>query len=165
MYPRFERVGEFLSSHLYDRARSSVVCSRVWAGEHPAHILERLEFEGIPAGVLNEQGRLFAGFPLETDVGLNDEVHVSLAQFVRQRMPNVPLQDGTEVPDRDVIAVHRIGRHAVCLLRREMRRDLMAEEIEVDPTLALATDATAEQVDVEPASRFQVGNREGKMET
>ena len=46
----------------------------------------------------------------------------------------------------------------------EMRGDLVSEEVEVDPAIALSPDAAAEQPDVERSRLFDIANRKGQME-
>ena len=50
------------------------------------------------------------------------------------------------------------------IIRDQVGRDLVPAEIEVDPTRGFAADATAEQLDVEPTRRRDVGDGEGEVE-
>ena len=100
----------------------------------------------------------------EADVRLDDEVGAGRRQALGQALPRLPLEDGAEVAHRHLVAVHLVGPGLRHLVGAQVRRDLVTEEVEVDPALRLAADAAAEQLDVETAGRRQIGDRKGEME-
>jgi hypothetical protein len=51
--------------------------------EYLAHVAERLEFEGIAGRVQEEHGGLFAYFPLEANMRLNDEFRIGALEVFR----------------------------------------------------------------------------------
>lgn len=69
------------------------------------------------------------------------------------------------MPDRDILIVHAAGPAWRDVLGREMRHDLMAPEIEIDPGGIGASFRAAKDFSVEMAGRLQVINREGKVKT
>lgn len=98
-----------------------------------AEISERLEFKGVARWVEEEKGGLLTGQALETHMGFDDKFCIDCGQFVRQRLPFRHRQYDPKMTDGDLIAIDRIGRVWSTLIGREVRHNLMAEEIKVDP--------------------------------
>src|SRR5690606_15360980 len=76
-------------------------------------------------------------------------------QPCRQRFPLIPFQDQAEMPHGHGLAVHAID---CCFFVRlhELRGNLMAEEIEIDPALRFASERATEDIDEESSRRFDV---------
>ena len=75
----------------------------------------------------------------------------------------VRLEDGAEVRDRHRMAIHRAlaGRPRG---PAEVRRELVAVELEIDPVLRAAAFAATQQADVEVPRGGDVGDRKGVVE-
>ena len=80
----------------------------VSACEQLADVLEGLEFQGVAAGIEEEQRRLLAHLPLEAHVRFDDERRAALAQPLRQAFPVLPRQHHAKVRHRYVVAVHGV---------------------------------------------------------
>ena len=51
-------------------------------------VAKRLEFQRVPAGISEEHGGLFAWQPLETEIGFDDERHVSFPESIGEENRN-----------------------------------------------------------------------------
>src|SRR5690606_14789940 len=140
--------------------------SRALLGEQLAQILERLEFQGIAAGIEQEHGRLLAHLALEAHIGLDDELRTEGLQAFRQGFPLIPFQDDAEMRHRHVVSVHRIGVGVFLGCRPGMLVDheLVAVEVEIHPLRAGPAFFQAEDLAVEAAGGRQVVHRDGQME-
>ena len=63
----------------------------------------------------------------------------------------------------NVLAIDRIACTGTSRIGREMRDDLMAVQVEVDPVIGAPPFSTAEQAAIESARRRQIVDREGEM--
>ena len=97
-------------------------------------------------------------------MGLDHEAHAGRAQPLGERLPFVHRQHHAEVAHRHLVAVDRVGRGRARLVGGEMRDDLVAVEVEVDPLGRTAPFRASEQAAVEsPRSREIVdGKRQVK---
>ena len=86
-----------------------------------------------------------------------------VAQLVGGGLPLLHRQHHAEVAHRHRVAVDRAGLTVAGLFRREMRDDLMAVEIEIDPLVGTAPFRTAEQFAVELARGGEAMNRKRQM--
>ena len=106
-----------------------------------------------------------AGLALEAGVGFDDELGPGGRQALGKRVPVGGLQDRAEVADRHVVAVDGAGRLMPDLLGRQVRDDLVAVEIEVDPDVAGAAFGATEQGAVKGAGLGQVADGKGEVES
>ena len=127
-------------------------------------IPERLELERVARRVAEKHGGLLADLPDEADPRLDDERYSRGAQTIRQRVPGLPREDDPEVPDRDRVPIHLIRLPATELVGGQVRHDLVAVEIEVDPLVGRASFGAAEQLPVETACGLEVVDGEGEVE-
>nr|WP_172623962.1 hypothetical protein [Rhodanobacter glycinis] len=95
---------------------------------------------------------------------LDHETRARGLQAFGQRLPGVHLQHQPEVTHRHVVAVDVMRGSGAHFIRRQMRHDLVAVEIEVDPALAGTALGTTQQVAVERARLRQRVDRKGEME-
>src|SRR6185437_5192200 len=101
---------------------------------------------------------------LEAHVWLDHEMRTGFAQFLRECAPRVHIEHHAEVPHRHVVAVHVMRRRCMQFLRRDMRDDLMTEEIEIYPGVARSSFRAAEQAAVEAAGFAQRCDGKSEME-
>src|SRR5699024_8441756 len=85
------------------------------------------------------------------------------AQPVGQAVPVVPIENEAEVGYRDLVAVDRVGQCVTGFAFAQMRGDLVAVEIEIDPVVAFAAFVATERVAVKMPGGFEVADRKGKM--
>src|SRR6266851_2362349 len=132
-------------------------------GEQLTDVGECLELESVAGGIEEEHGGLFACFALEPDVGFDDEGDACAAQTIGKPLPCRRGQDDSEVRNGNVMAVDGV---VVCLAARgglQVRDDLVAEEIEVDPLCRAAAFGATERGAVEGTSGIEVVDGEGDM--
>jgi hypothetical protein len=96
-------------------------------------------------------------------VRLDDERRAVRAQLVGQCLPFVHRQDGAEVAYRHVITIDRAGGAVAAFRGRQVRHDLVAVEIEVDPLGAAAAFGAAEQAAVKAPRFFEILHRKGQV--
>jgi hypothetical protein len=102
--------------------------------EELADVGKRLEFKCIACGIEKEHGRLLADLALEANVGFDDERDARAAQAIGERLPGLHRKHDAEVRNGNVVAVDGVVMgFAVGGDWLQMRDDLVAEEIEVDP--------------------------------
>src|SRR5450830_1817067 len=105
-------------------------------------ISKPLHFNRVARWIAEEHGRLLTCFTREADAGGNDEFHfVASRQGIGELAPVIHLQDDAQ-----------------------MRRQLMAEEINVHPGIGASAFFTAEQLAVEVARDIQIVDVIGEME-
>src|SRR5262245_7003012 len=110
-------------------------------------VLERLELERVAGRVVEEHRRLLADLAGEADAGLDLKARAGGAQSRRKRFPRVPFEDHAEVRHGHVLTVDFVEVQRM-LRRIEVRDELMAEEIEIDPLGRAATFRTTEHTTV-----------------
>ena len=102
--------------------------------------------------------------PLKRIVGLDDEGDACAAKAIGERLPGLHWKHNAEVGDGNVVAVDGVVvGGAVGGGGLEVRDDLVAEEIEVDPLRGAAALGTAQGGSVEGASGVEVVNRKGDV--
>src|SRR5690606_20764420 len=111
-----------------------------------------------------EHRRLLPGQALEAHVRLDDETRAGRSQPLREAVPLVHRKHDAEMRNGDVVAVDRVRRLGARMLGGEVRHDLMAVEIEVDPLVGAAPLGTPEQSAVEGTRRGEIVDREREME-
>jgi hypothetical protein len=132
--------------------------------EELGEVVEGFELEGIACGVEEEHGGLLADFALEACVWLDDELCFGGLHAGGERVPVFGGEDDAEVRDGNVVAVDRVGMRGFGDARLEVRDNLVAEKVEVDPLLGAATFRAAENCAVEMASGGEVVDGEGDVE-
>ncbi len=136
--------------------------ARVLLREQRRHVGERLEFERVARRIEKEHRRLFSDFALEADMRLDDELDARAAQLVGGRLPLFHRKHGAEMADRHVVAVDRARVAVAGFVRRQVRNDLVAVEIEVDPVRRTTAFRAAEQRAVELARGFEAVDGKGR---
>jgi len=86
-----------------------------------------------------------------------------VAQAARERVPLRHRQHHAEVPHRHGVAVDLAGAAMAGLVGREVRDDLVAVEVEVDPRVGRTSLRAAEQAAVEPARGFEGVDGKGEV--
>jgi hypothetical protein len=125
---------------------------------------ESLKLQRVACGIEEEHGGLLTHFALEADVWFDDEVDASIAKAIGERLPLVHRKNDAEVRDRDVVAIDGIVViAAVARAWLQVRDDLVAEEIEVDPLWGTATLRAAQCRSVEETRGVEVVNGKGDM--
>src|SRR5471030_1055323 len=146
-------------SHAGAWGRSELTAARLFGKQLP-NVLERLELQGIAAGVEQEHRRLFTHLALEAHIRFDHELRALRTQPFGQGFPVFPAQHHAEMRHRNVVAVHRVGVRGV--LRRGFRvfvnHQLMTEKIVVDPMIAGAAFRATKNVAVEMTGSGQVIN-------
>lgn len=117
-------------------------------GKHLIRISKCLEFQHIASRIPYEHGCLFSDFSLEADSRFQIERRSADPEAFHQNFPLFPLQDQSEMGNRDGLPVDRVAglfpsRVAV------VRRDLVAHQVKVDPFLGRAPDAALQNPGVE----------------
>ena len=118
-------------------------------------IPERLELERVAGRIVEKHRRLLAHLAREADAGLDLEAGARPAQPLGQRLPCLPFQDDAEMRHGNILPIHFVVMHVRLAARIEMRHQLVAEEIEVDPLFAAAALGAAEQAAIEVARGAQ----------
>ena len=94
----------------------------------------------------------------------DDEVDAGLLQLVRGSLPLRHREHRAEVAHRHVMAIDRAGLPVADFLGREVRDNLVAVEIEIDPRVGRAPLGTAEQAAVKGPRLGKVIHGESEME-
>src|SRR3954453_16470461 len=112
---------------------------------------EALELERIAAGVEEKHGGLLSRLSRVADSGLENERNPRVADAIGQGRKRIPLQQSPEMRHRHLNALDLSGTLARCHRAGRVRRDLVSEEVEVDPTVGTTSLGAAEDIAVEPA--------------
>src|SRR5262245_44120672 len=120
---------------------------------------ERLELEGVAREVANEERRLLARLADVAGPERDHDLAAGALDPARDGRELVPAEDRADVRQRhgDAVDVAGVGRRRD---RADVRRDLVAEEVEVDPRVGRAPLAAAEELAVEPPRRREVADVE-----
>lgn len=157
----------FLLSDFYRSAKLTIKIEvfheRRLFGKNLRRILERFEFKCISAGIKEKHRGLLAHFSFESDVWLDHKLNPVRFQLVRQIMPFFPREDRTEMPNRNILPVNDIGGCHCQLLRLDMGRKLMTEEVEINPFFCTSSDVASQQIAVKRAGFFDVPDRESQV--
>src|SRR5262249_37334992 len=125
---------------------------------------ERLELERVATGVEKEHRGLLARLSGEASARLDHEWNAGGAHTPGQSLELVPRENRPEVRhghgDAVDLALVLRRRHAA----RRVRRDLIAEEVEIDPHVGRAAFAAAQDLSIEAARRRQIPDKERKVE-
>src|SRR5918999_428358 len=112
---------------------------------------EALELERVAAGIEEEHGRLLSRLSGVADSGLENEGNPSAADAIGQGRKRIPLQQRPEMRHRYLNALDLAGMLGRRHRASGVRRDLVSEEIEVDPGVGAASLGAAEDIAIEPA--------------
>src|SRR2546427_3361719 len=125
---------------------------------------EALELQGVSAGIEEEHRGLLPWLTGVPDPRLQDERQAGRMDALLQRAELLPFEQGAEVRHRNLDAFnlsgvlggrHRAGR---------VGRDLVAEEVEVDPAVGTAALAAAQDLAVESSGAREVADEKGEVE-
>ena len=125
------------------------------------------EFQRVATGVFEKHRVLFAGFSFEANVWFDDEVINKRANTIGERVPHVDFEDDTEMRNRDCMVIDRVvvlgdaALRAQC--RVEVRDQLVAEEIEIDPRGVAASFGQSHFDAIEFACFIDVTDLDGEM--
>ena len=147
------------------RARRRSRRSRLVLREQLGRVGHRLEFERIAGGIEEEHRRLLARLALEAHRRRDHELDAGVARAARPAPSTRPsaARARNAAPARPRRRPDW-SRGARTASGREMRDDLMAVEIEIDPMVGAAPFGAAEQLAVEAARGGEVVDRKGEME-
>lgn len=126
--------------------------------ENLSGISKRFQLDRIAAGVIEEHCCLLADLAPKADLRRDAKCDSALLKRICFIVPPIPLQDRSEVADRNVLSIHGI-RAGELLAWRKVCGQLMSEEVEVDPTLAASAHPAAQNLGVEAPSAFEIENR------
>src|SRR3546814_8096873 len=143
-------------------ATGSVITSS--RGKNHRIIGERLELQCVARGIVKKHRRLFARLPGEADMRLDDKRRARAPQPIGERVPIGHRQHDAEMRHGHVVAVDRVGVGAWACAGIEMRDDLMAVEIEIDPFGRAAALAAAKHTAVKGARGGEIVTRKGERE-
>ena len=129
-----------------------------------AYVGEGFELQGVAGWIEEEHGRLLADLATKADMGFDDEVDAGGAETVGEVLPVLHGKDNTKVRDGDVVSIDGIVVGvAAAVGGLEVRDDLVAEEIEVDPLGGAAALGTVQYGAVEGAGGFEVVDGKGDV--
>jgi hypothetical protein len=132
------------------------------------NIPERLEFQCIPAWVLQKHRGLFPGKPLESCMRFDDETHAIFSEFPGEFIPLVHLQHDAKMRNRDRMTVYRITVRPGAIPGRagrgEMADELMPVEIEIHPGVRTAPLRAIQQSRIEISRRCEIAYLDGQVE-
>lgn len=108
---------------------------------------------------------MFADLAGEANPRFDPELGPRFAESVRQCVPLGPGEHDAEVRNRHSVAVDGVGeRDLFGEFRAQMGRNLVAEELEIDPRGRLAADLAAQAIDVERSGFLDVSHGKREVE-
>lgn len=113
---------------------------------------------------MEKHRRLFAGLALEADIGLDHPVDAGGLQPRPERAEIVPRKDDAEMWHGNVMTIDGIAGTDLGSTGIEMRDDLMAEKVEIDPMGVRPAFRAAEQFAVKAPGRIEIVDGKGKVE-
>ena len=137
--------------------------SRSGREEHRV-VSKGLELERIARRILKEHRRLLAGLADKADVRRDAEFYTGSGNPVGERLPVFHRQHDAEMRHRHVMSVDRVRDRKRLGRRIEMRDDLVAEQVEIDPVIGAAPLRATEHATVKGARGGEIVDREGEME-
>ena len=108
-------------------------------------VLKSLEFQTIPAWIGDKHCRLLARLTFESDVGSNQELRNMRYQSITKLMPVLPLQYCAKMTGGNVFFVNQVGRDMRHFID-QMRSNLVAEEVKIDPPITCPADFASDHV-------------------
>ena len=124
---------------------------------------ERFELKRISSRIEEEHRSLFAHLTLEPNIGFNHKVNPGSSQPIRKRLPIVHRQHDAEVRNWNIVAIHRIVVRLLRRTRLQMRNNLVAEEIEIDPLRRTSSLCTSQRASVKSTSSIEIIDRKRDM--
>jgi hypothetical protein len=97
-------------------------------------------------------------------VGLDDEADAGALQLVGERLPDIEGEHCTEVAHGHGVAIDGAGALMTGLVGRQVRHDLMAVEVEIDPLARAPPLGAAEQLAIKATRGSQIVHRKSQME-
>lgn len=122
-----------------------------------------LELKRVATGIEKEHRRLLTRQPLEANIRRNAKGYARRADALGQFLPLRHRQHHTEMRHGHIMSIDRIGRSHRARIGVEMRHDLMAIKIKIDPMLRTAPLATAQHTPVKGAGGIKIMNGKGKV--
>jgi len=132
-------------------------------GKHPFKIPKCFEFQRHIARCIDKKCALFTGFSLKPHLRLDAKIQIGAAQSFDQCVPVIPGQHHAEMRHGHGFIVDgtcaALCHHGSALMQRE----LMPEQIKVDPRVCFPAPLTTKNVLKEGRCCCQVGDRKGQM--
>lgn len=117
-------------------------------GKDLVAVREGLEFDAVARWVQDEHGPLLSWFALESDGGRYEKRYPVSGYPLTKGPPCFGVQHRPEMTQRDIDSVN-FRCHCWFDDSRDVRRDLIAKEVNVDPMVRLAANATPENISIE----------------
>lgn len=108
-----------------------------------SHISKTLKFKSIAAWLSNEQSGLLSRLPLKANMRLNQEWVFFCFKLLFQHVPVVPFQNNPKMKRWYLVTIDRVDRDTRNLIN-EMKGQLMAKEVEIDPPFGGSSDFTTQ---------------------
>jgi len=126
-------------------------------------VREGLEFDAVARWVLDEHGPLLSWFALKSDGGRYEKRYSMSGYPLTKGPPCFGVQHRPEMTQRDIDSVN-FRCHCWFDDGRDVRRDLIAKEVNVDPMVRLAANATPQNISVEHPCRLNISDRKREVE-
>ena len=143
---------------------AAAICGRCSSSEQLRRIHKTFEFQRISRWIVQKHCRLFANLALKANPWGNKKLLIRFLKMVCQFLPLGHRQYDAEVPGRNRVSIYRVGVSYGRELVNEVQRDLMAKEIQINPSGRSSAFATAQQIAIERIGHLEVENRNGQME-
>lgn len=126
---------------------------------------ECLELQRIAARIGNEKCRLLALLAFESYAGLDQKAGTFGLQMSRKFPPFLHVQYDTKMPHRNGLAIDPVDRFFPFTGLAQMRNDLVAEEVEIDPFGRGPALLAFQKIAIKRARFGKVANGKGEMES
>ena len=133
------------------------------SGEELIGVFKAFKLQRISRRVPDKQCSLLSGLAFEPDFRGDEKIDACFLKPFAECRPILPIQHQAEMAYRHRIPVNAVARWRGAALRAQMRRDLMAVEVEIDPAAGGASDLAAEQSLEKISGPRQVGNGESQV--
>ena len=94
------------------------------------------DFDGVAGGITEEHRSLLPSFANETLRWRDEKLYAALLQAVSKVLPTLQVDNDAEVTRRNLLSIDAVHRRCWLGAAYQVRRQLMTEEIEIDPTLS-----------------------------
>ena len=138
-------------------------CFKLRRREQHCVVGKGLELKRIAAGVEKEHRRLLTREPLEADIGLDAKGYARRPDAFGQCLPLRHRQHHAEMRHGHIMPIDRIGRRNRAGIGVEVRHDLVAVEIKVDPMFRTTALTAAKHAPVERAGGLKIMDGKGKV--
>lgn len=125
-------------------------------------VLEAFDLDRVPARIEEEHGALFTGLAFEADDRRNVESDATAFEAIGKCEPLVEWQDNTKMGHHHHVVADLAGPRRLERLA-EMKRNLMAVEVEIDPGLGAAAFGATQHVAVEAATVIEIFDMVGEV--